>query len=187
METLAVESTAVILSAAIAHFDFSPSEDLNEEFGSLVGRSLYVKLDSKIQAQQYNRAVDKSTLEWWAKQGEFVRDLCFKPSKQDLNPMVAMQALREYINKHSNGERNIIWTRGSLDQMVTDSLCKAIGIDTLAHYSDWRDVRTAVDLLAESSNNGYCQLSRPFNRDLAVKHIPTHDIALDILMLKYPK
>lgn len=190
IETLAKESTAVILSAAITHFDFNQTEesDLDEEFASLVENSLYVKFNAKEQIEKYNRIVSKDTLDWWNKQGEFVRDLCFKPSKNDVDAKTGMDLLRSYIKKRSiAGEDNIVWIRGSLDQLATDSLCMAMKVDPIEGFWNFRDVRTAIDLLAETSRRGYCQLSKPFNRDLVQKHIPMHDIALDVLMLKYPK
>ena len=188
IETLSKESTAVILSAAITQFDFTQKDDLDEEFASLVENSLYVKFDAKEQIEKYNRIVSKDTLEWWNKQGEFVRDLCFKPSKNDVDAKTGMNLLRSYIKEFSiSGEDNIVWVRGSLDQLATDSLCATLKVDPIEGFWNFRDVRTAIDLLAETSKRGYCQLSKPFNRDLIIKHNPTHDIAFDVLMLKYPK
>ena len=71
--------------------------------------------------------------------------------------------------------------------MWADSLCAAIGVDPIEGFWNFRDIRTAIDILAETSKRGYCQLSKTFDRDLVVKHHPCHDIALDVLMLKYPK
>jgi hypothetical protein len=49
----------------------------------------------------------------------------------------------------------------------------------------WRDVRTAIDLLASESKGGYA-LIPGFNPDLhVVKHIPQNDCALDIMELLY--
>ena len=188
IETLSKESTAVILSAAITQFDFTQKDDLDEEFASLVENSLYVKFDAKEQIEKYNRIVSKDTLEWWNKQGEFVRKLSFNPSKQDVDAKFGIELLRSYIKSRSvAGEDNIVWVRGSLDQLATDSLCATLKVDPIEGFWNFRDVRTAIDLLAETSKRGYCQLSKPFNRDLIIKHNPTHDIAFDVLMLKYPK
>lgn len=71
--------------------------------------------------------------------------------------------------------------------MATDSLCVALDIQPIEHYCNYRDVRTAIDILAETARRGYCQMIKPFNRDLVLKHHPSHDISLDVLMLKYPK
>lgn len=188
IETLSVESTAVILSAAIVSFNFDQTDDLDAEFKDLVGRTMYVKFDAKEQIQNYKRVATKDTLDWWAKQGEYVRNLCFLPTKQDKSALEGINLIKNYIKEHTiKGEDNIIWVRGSLDQLATDSLCSAVGVESIERYSNFRDVRTAVDILAETSKGGYCKLSKPFNQDLVCKHIPSHDIALDILMLKYPK
>lgn len=190
IETLGKESTSVILSAAIVHFDFDQTQDdtLDEEYAQLVESSLFVKFDAKEQIENYKRIVCKETLEWWNKQGEFIRDLSFKPTKNDMSVVDGIAAIRNYIAKYSKGKKeNIIWIRGSLDQLATESLCTAAKIDPIEHFCNFRDVRTAVDLLAEKSRRGYCELSKPLNRDLVQKHMPSHDIALDVLQLKYAK
>lgn len=190
IETLSKESTAVILSAAITHFTFNQTSDsdLDDEYANLVENSVFVKFDAKDQTENYKRIVSKDTLEWWSKQGEFVWKLSFNPSKNDVSAKDGIDILKSYIKRHSvPGEDNIIWVRGSLDQMATDSLCTALGVDPIEGFWNFRDIRTAIDILAETSKRGYCQLSKPFDRDLVVKHHPCHDIALDVLMLKYPK
>jgi hypothetical protein len=72
--------------------------------------------------------------------------------------------------------------------MCIDSLCKAVGVDLIAPYFAWRDVRTAVDLITETGKGGYCDITHPtFKRHNVIKHHPTHDCALDIMMLLYGK
>lgn len=188
IETLSKESTSVLLSAAITHFDMEQTDDLDAEFVSLVENSLFVKFDAKEQIEKYKRVVNKETLQWWEKQSDFARNLSFKPTKQDVSVINGINLLRNYIQRYSmHGEDNIVWIRGSLDQLVTESLCTAAGVEPIEHFANYRDIRTAVDILATTSKRGYCQMTKPFNRDLVVKHHPSHDIALDVLMLKYPK
>ena len=183
IETLGIESTTVVLSAAIIHFD--PEVDTNISFKELVQRGLLVKFDAKDQVKRLNRTMTKSTLDWWNKQGEYQQKLSFVPdASRDMISENGIEAIRKYINQYHRGadpQTMTIWARGSLDQMAIDSLALKAGVERIAPFNRWRDVRTAVDLMTDSKN-GYCKVT-DLNRDEVVKHDPVHDCALDILML----
>jgi hypothetical protein len=181
IETLGTESTTVVLSAACIYFN--PEE--KPSFEKLIEDSCFVKFSAKDQIQNYNRKVDKSTLEWWDKIHSAIRKTSFDPSPTDLPLLEGISILREYIESKPNWSKSTVWARGSLDQMAIDSLCKCAGQDTLWHYANWRDVRTAVDILSGSSN-GYCGVNyEGFNSNDVIKHNPIHDCAYDVMMLLY--
>lgn len=183
IETLGIESTTVVLSAAIIHFD--PEVDTNISFKELVQRGLLVKFDAKDQVKRLNRTMTKSTLDWWNKQGEYQQKLSFVPdASRDMISENGIEAIRKYINQYHRGadpQTLTIWARGSLDQMAIDSLALKAEVEPIAPFNRWRDVRTAIDLMTDSKN-GYCTV-RELNRDEVAKHDPVHDCALDILML----
>jgi hypothetical protein len=183
IETLGIESTAVVLSAAIICFD--PEKDSDISFRELVERGLLVKFDAKDQVKRLDRTMTKSTLDWWGKQGSYQQKLSFVPdASRDMISENGIEAIRKYINQYHRGadpQTMTIWARGSLDQMAIDSLALKAGVERIAPFNRWRDVRTAVDLMTDSKN-GYCTV-RDLNRDEVVKHDPVHDCALDILML----
>jgi hypothetical protein len=183
IETLGIESTAVVLSAAIICFD--PEKDSDISFRELVERGLLVKFDAKDQVKRLDRTMTKSTLDWWGKQGDYQQKLSFVPdASRDLITEDGLQAIRKYINQYHRGadpQTMTIWARGSLDQMAIDSLALKAGVEPIAPFNRWRDVRTAIDLMTDSKN-GYCTV-RDLDRDEVVKHDPVHDCALDILML----
>lgn len=180
IETLGVESTAVILSAAIIHFN----PDDKPTYDDLLNKALMVKFDAADQIKRLNRTVDKNTMAWWNEQSPWIRDLVLKPSPLDVKAEEGLALLAEYVKKY-NGEEQTMWARGSLDQMAIDSLSKCLDLQPITHYSKWRDVRTAVDLIY-CSTNGYCKVVHPDFRDSMVsKHHPVHDCALDIMMLLY--
>lgn len=182
VETLGIESTCVILSASIIHFD----TDEKVDYETLLNRALFVKMDTKFQIQELNRTIDKDTLEWWSKQHDYVKQVSLKPSPDDIHPREAIKQLRDYVAQFPNDQT--IWARGSLDQMSIDSLALALGEERIIRYNNWRDVRTAVDLLCETAKDGYCTVAHPtFQRHNVIKHHPTHDCALDIMMLMYGK
>jgi len=183
IETLGIESTTVILSAAIIQFD--PEKDTDISFRELVERGLLVKFDAKDQVKRLDRTMTKSTLDWWNKQSEYQQKLSFVPdAKRDIVTEDGLQAIRKYINQYHRGadpQTLTIWARGSLDQMAIDSLALKAGVEPIAPFNRWRDVRTAIDLMTDSKN-GYCSV-RDLDRDEVAKHDPVHDCALDILML----
>lgn len=183
IETLGIESTTVVLSAAIIHFE--PEADSQVSFSELVNRAMFVKFDAKDQVTRLDRTMSKSTLDWWNKQGEHQQKLSFIPNKsEDLVAEDGLTLLRNYINKHHRGadpQTLTIWSRGSLDQMAIDSLAIKAKIEPIAPFNRWRDVRTAIDLMTDSKN-GYCKVEG-LNWDEVAKHDPTHDCALDVLML----
>lgn len=183
IETLGVESTSIILSAAILHFDVAK----NPSYQDLLDSALFVKFDSKDQAKRLKRTVDLGTLEWWQNQHEYVRRVSLEPSFDDVLAEDGIRMLHDYMNKIPNANKLIMWTRGSLDQMAIDSLCKKVDMANITGYNMYRDVRTAVDCLT-GSTNGYCDIEYSgFERATVIKHHPVHDCALDAMMLMYGK
>jgi hypothetical protein len=182
VETLGVESTTVILSAAIIKFD---PTNLDATYEDYLAEALFVKFDVQEQIKNYKRTIDKSTIEWWAKQHDYVRSVSFNPSEEDdVDALTGIQRIHEYIG----GDQGTFWARGSLDQMSIDSLCKASGAELIAPYHCWRDIRTALDCMCETTKNGYCQLKVDFDsRSSVIKHHPVHDCAYDIMMLLHGK
>lgn len=182
VETLGTESNCVVLSAAIIHFDTNEKLDYDQ----LLAKALFVKFDAQYQVKELRRTIEIDTLEWWSKQHDYVKKISMVPSADDLTPQEGIQRLREYVNRYS-GEKTM-WARGSLDQMSIDSLARMVDKEPIVRYNMWRDVRTAVDLLCETATDGYCTVEHPtFQRHNVIKHHPTHDCALDIMMLMYGK
>ena len=181
VETLGVESNAVVLSAAMVHFD----PEMRPTYQDLLDNACFVKLNSMDQIKRLNRSVDMGTLEWWQNQHEYVRSVSFDKNSTDILAEDAITILHNYMNKFPNAQKQTMWARGSLDQMVIDSLAKKLAMQPITDYNMWRDVRTAVDLLY-GTTNGYCEVDHPlFERAQVIKHHPVHDCALDAMMLMY--
>ncbi len=179
IETLGSESTSVVLSASIIHFDHP-----NVTYDELLEKACFVKFNVQEQIEQ-KRVVEKGTMEWWKQQHEYVRGVSFVPKKNDLSSIEGINILKEYITKNGGPEQTF-WSRGSLDQMCIDSLCKSFDQDLITQYNNWRDIRTALDCLCKSVKNGYVDINHPtFQRHNVIKHHPTHDCAYDIMMLLY--
>lgn len=179
IETLSTESTAVVLSAAIVWFNFD--DDATTSYDELVARSLYVKFRMKEQAD-IGRHISKSTVEWWKKQGSAVRDLCFKPSHADVSAIDGLQSLKTYFKEYGDNS-SMVWARGSLDQMVYESLCRSYEQEPFVNYNKWMDIRTAIRLMKETADErGYCKVP-DLDTSTIDKHNPIADICLDTLQL----
>ena len=183
IESLGVESNAVVLSAALIHFD----PEKRPTYQDLLDSACFVKFKAKDQVTRLGRTVSQSTLEWWQNQHEYVRQVSLDPSSTDVTAEDGLAILHNYMNKFPNARKQTMWARGSLDQLVIDSLAVKIGALEITDYAQWRDVRTAVDIMF-GSTNGYCEVDHPlFLRHNVIKHHPVHDCALDAMMLMYGK
>lgn len=183
METLGVESTSVVLSAALIRFN----PDDKPSYQDLLDSAVFVKFNAKDQINRLGRTVTTGTLEWWENQHEYPKQVSLVPSSTDVTAEDGMAILHNYMNKWSSSQHETMWARGSLDQMAIDSLARRIQSQELTGYAQWRDVRTAVDLLY-GTTNGYCGVEYPdFDRNQVIKHHPVHDCALDAMMLLYGK
>jgi len=179
IETMGIESNSAILSLACIYFN--PEEKPTYE--QLVDSAFFVKLDAKDQIQRLNRVVSRSTLEWWKKQPVEVQNFSLLPSEEDLKAEDALVKFALWVNQFPDYKSSTIWARGNLDQMCLGSLETELDRKPILHFSRWRDVRTAVDLLT-GSNNGYCSIPN-FDESKVIKHNPIHDCAYDAMMLMY--
>ena len=181
IESLDVESTAVVLSIAMIEFNL----DEKPVYKDLIDRAIFVKFDVDHQIKNYHRTVSKETLEWWAKRSLIVKEKSFKPNVCDVSVLEGLEILRTKGNFKKEAKYNqdvMFWARGGLDQVVFEGLCRAVGEPVFAHYSNWRDVRTAVELLVEGSVHGYC-IVPGLDQDTVHKHDPVCDCAYDIMQL----
>jgi hypothetical protein len=182
IETLAVESTSVILSMACTHFepDLKPGPD------ELRQNTIFIKLNVEDQIQRLKRVIQKDTLQWWSKQCLNVKNKSLKPSELDVLAEDGLKTLKQWKENYPQSAKAWVWARGNLDQCVLSSLETAVGFDTVFPHYRWRDIRTAVDFLYNTTN-GYCKVDYPgFDSDLHItKHDPVDDCILDAMMLMY--
>jgi hypothetical protein len=179
IETLGVESTSVIASAAIVHFE----PTINYSYQELLDNTLFVKFNIPDQIKRLKRTVDQPIMDWWAKRSEFIRNANLTPHSDDYLAEDGIDRLQAYIDKYPKGREQIFWARGTLDQVCIDSLCNKVDKNTISEFYTWRDIRTAIDIIY-GTTNGYCEVADlNFNKNLVIKHLPYHDICLDVKML----
>jgi hypothetical protein len=182
VETLGVESNAVVLSAALIHFD----PEKRPTYQDLLDNACFVKFNAKEQLDA-GRTVSKSTLSWWKEQHEYVKQVSLEPSHDDMTVNNGLLKFYKYMGQYPDAFKQTMWARGSLDQLVIDSLAVKFGLEEITGYNMWRDVRTAVDILY-GTTNGYVEVEHPlFQRHNVIKHHPVHDCALDAMQLMYGK
>jgi hypothetical protein len=94
--------------------------------------------------------------------------------------------LEKYARLTEKSDKDIIWARGNLDQIVVDCTEEKLEREHIWPFNRWRDVRTAVDLMY-GTTNGYCKVKyEGFDSSLHItKHNPIDDALLDAMMLMY--
>lgn len=177
IETLSKSSEAVILSLACIYFNPDEPQDYN----SLLKSAFFAKLNVEHQVKAHSRKINKSTIEWWAKQCDHAKNKSLVPSKNDELFVDAYERFRVWI-KSKNDPDAWVFCRGMLDQLVLDSYEEQLGIEPIFHYSKWRDIRTAIDFLY-GTKNGYATVSNFDEKAFVIKHDPIHDCAYDIMQL----
>jgi hypothetical protein len=181
IECASIESNAVVLSVAAIEFKL----DEKPNYQDLLERAVFVKFKVEEQIKVYKRHVDAETMEWWRKRPQIIKDKSLTVYPTDVSAVDGLNALRTYCQLKPETRKNddvVFWARGALDGIVLDSLCRSAGQEILIPFSNWRDVRTAVDLIVDGSSGGYCDVPN-FNRFIVQKHDPVHDCAYDIMML----
>ena len=142
VETLGKRSNSVILSMAAIYFD----PDTSPTYEELRQGAFFAKFSVEDQIKRLNREVGKTTIQWWSKQCENVRNKSFKPSKIDERFEDGYERMRAWA-KSKNDEKCWVWARGNLDQLVLDDIEEQLGLDPIWSFNRWRDVRTAIDFL----------------------------------------
>ena len=186
VETLGKQSNSVILSMACIYFKPEEEPDHNK----LRQDAFFAKFDVVDQMKRLHRTSGKSTMEWWAKQCDNVKNWSFKPNPDiDEKFEDGYERLREWA-KSKNDNDCWVWARGNLDQLVMDDIEEQIGLTPVFPYARWRDVRTAIDFLY-GTKNGYVKVVtppwiEPFDSTIHItKHNPVDDCILDAMQLMY--
>ena len=188
IESTGIESTTAILSLAMIHVpDGTPRKAIE-----LMDDYIFVKFDVKDQIERFNRTVDLGTIDWWKKQSEQARLKSFDRNPDlDMKTEDGLHILDAWIKRHKDYNKDLVWIRGTLDQMALDSLYGALGRKPTFNYNVYRDMRTAIDLLYPDSNGGYVEvdssLCEEFDQYQWIPHDPLHDIVRDSAMLLYGK
>lgn len=180
IETLGTSSHAVVLSLGMMIVDVSS----DFTYQDLMDHSFFVKFDVEEQ-KALGREMEQRTIDWWKKQEKEVFDAQVRKKPYDESVYNGLVKAARWLDDDEDYNRGsgTVWTRGAIDSMVLEDLSKHMDLGPLFPYYLVRDVRTAVDILYDSSN-GYVKFDAEIPSD-AKKHNPVHDCALNALMLRY--
>ena len=182
VETLGKESNSVMLSMAAIYFD----PETKPSYEDLYNSAFFVKFDVEDQVRRLDRKIGKSTMQWWAKQCDIVKAKSLKPNKAaDVKFEDGYEAMRKWAESKKD-DQCYVWARGNLDQLVMDDIEEQLGLEPIWPYARWRDVRTAIDFLYNTTS-GYTDVDYPgFNsKNDITKHNPIDDCVLDAMQLMY--
>lgn len=185
IETLSTESNTVILSVGMCY------ARMDSTYTDLQQDSIFVKFDAKEQVEKYNRITSKDTLDWWSKQPEEAKRISLYPSSTDVSTVDGINQIKTWMKQYKNYKQEYVWTRGSLDQMAFDSLCKSAQQEVISPYWNYKDIRTGIMCLKTTEERGYCKVKYPYNDEFnydelfKLKHDPKVDCQIDAIQLIY--
>lgn len=182
IETLGKGSDSVILSMAAVHFDPIAKTSPDE----MRANAFFVKLHVEDQVKRLGRKMEKGALDWWAKQCDNAKKVSLIPTENDMPLECALDCLEDWAKQMDPDNKCIVWARGNLDQLVIDCAEEKLEREHIWPYNRWRDVRTAIDMMYDTSN-GYCKVDYPgFDPALHItKHNPIDDCVFDAMQLMY--
>jgi len=176
LETLGKGTDSIILSAAIVHFDLTETVTYQE----LLDRTLLVKFDV-MEQKKMGRKINNDTLEWWKSKPKDVQKASLFPSKNDVSVIKGLTMIDDYVTEHGEPKKNICWTRGSLDQLLLDSLYTQVQKKPSLNYGQYMDLRTFFRLM-KGSTDAYAYVDIPdFDKTQVKKHDPVHDVSYDVM------
>lgn len=169
----------VVVSFAMMNFDPNRFADNPYTYQELLDKTHYLKFDVEDQVKNYNRKIEKSTLEWWSRQN--------KEAQAKLAPSSNDKSIAELhgffvVNRATN--LNKVYTRrNTFDPIFMTSLMKATGNPEPYNWWDVRDTISYIEGLSYGVelDTGFIPEGL---EDKFVKHDPTHDIAMDVMRLQ---
>lgn len=170
----------VVVSFAMLNYD--PNRFASENpytYWELLDKSHFMKFDVADQIKNYNRKIEKSTVEWWSKQSkEAQAKIAPRPDDKSISELHGFFV----VNRATNLEK-VYTRRNTFDPIFMTSLMKATG--NPEPYA-WWDVRDTISYI-EGLSYGV-ELDPGFIPEglegYFVKHDPCHDIAMDVMRMQ---
>lgn len=169
----------VVVSFAMASYDPQRFADNPYTYQEILDKTQYMKFDVEDQVKNYNRKIEKATLEWWSQQNkEAQKKLAPSPDDKSIADLYGFFIVNKPVNL------NKVYTRrNTFDPIFMTSLMKATGNP---EPYDWWSVRDTISYIEGLSygvdlNPGFIPEGL---EDKFVKHDPTHDIAMDVMRMQ---
>ena len=128
IETLGTSYNSIVIQVAMVYFDRKTKA---------VGKSLIINIDP-VDCNKYGLIYDDKTVDWWNEKPESVKESVFS------NPKPLKDALLEINNFLEFGVK--IWCHTTFDMPILSNAFDKVGIKPHWHYTNFRDIRTLVDI-----------------------------------------
>jgi len=175
--------TGAAVSLAVLDFDtnrFTDGEGYTYE--ELLDDALTIKFDIKEQVSKYGRSIQKSTLDWWKKQGaEAQKQL--QPSEDD----VSISELYDWLTTEFEIPKyKAVWSRGNtFDPIFLRTILESAGdSDPFSQWWAIRDTRSFLDGMLYGSGIKNTFIPEDLQEKF-IGHDPKHDIAMDVMRMQY--
>jgi len=184
-ETLSQDQRkGVVLCVAGLRFneDRFISKDEPYEYKELLDSAQFMKFSVRDQVTNYNRTIEKSTVDWWASQTSEAREL-LKESETDRPLRDIAGFFKDLVRDPSDLDK--VYTRGNtFDPIFLDNIMKDLKLPEAYNWWSVRDTRSMIDGLAFGSGlkNSFMV---PDLEDSFVHHDPIHDIAMDVMRMQF--
>jgi len=179
-ETLSTDRyNGVVVSLAILKF----SEDnftinTGYTFSELVNSAKLLKFDVQDQVKNYNRVIDKKTLEWWNEQGTEAKKQII-PSDRDKS----INELYDFFISVSDNNTDKVYTRGNnFDPIIFENIMDQLHKPQPYRFWQLRDTRSIIEGLSWGS--GLRNNFIPEGCEDFIHHNPIHDIAIDVMRIQ---
>lgn len=179
-ETMSQEpSDGVVISFAMLNYDPNRFTTNQYTYEELVNKAFFMKFDVADQIKNYNRKIQKETVEWWSQQNkEAQAKIAPKPDDVSISNLHHFFVVNKPVNL-----KTIYTRRNTFDPIFMSSIMKATG--NRDPY-DWWQVRDTISFIEGLSYGS--DLKDNFIpeglEDKFVKHDPTHDIAMDVMRMQ---
>lgn len=184
VETLDLESSAVVLSFSCVHVDETVAyKTLSELYKDV----FTAKLNVAVQYQD-KRTASLEVGEWWAKQSKEAKEASLLPNGTEIHPIRAISKYTDWVTEVIKYPDENVWTRGAFDQMIFESLCRTYKAIPPFRYNRYRDIRTLLDYKYRS-DTGYVEIDTDkLTVDVkTTKHNPEDDVVMDAARILYGK
>ena len=174
--------TGAAVSLAALEFDTERFHDDGYTYDELLGNVKSVKFDVQEQVKKYGRNIQKSTLEWWKKQGAAAQKQ-LQPSDED----ISIAELYNWLtNEFDIPSYKAVWTRGNtFDPIFLRTILESAGDkDPFDQWWAIRDTRSFIDGMVYGSDIRNTFIP-PGLDEKFVAHDPKHDVVMDVMRMQY--
>lgn len=174
------QQNSVVISFAMIPFSEKRFIDEPYTYEELLAQCKYIKFDVEDQVVNFNRKINKETVDWWNEQGEEAKKQ-IRPCDEDKSITELFAFIDGSVDCKSVKKS---YTRGNtFDPMFLQYLMKDIGHQDPFHWRTVRDTRSMIEGMSFGMklDNGFTpgDLASKF-----VKHDPCHDVAMDVMRMQ---